>query len=405
MDQTDDPWTDVGSPSRRWDEPAVVVALVLILLGALWATALARPVDPADDSPEAGFARDMMTHHAQAVEMADIVRARTDDPTIRTLATDIVLTQQAQIGQFQGWLASWGLPVGSAEPAMSWMGHSMSGLMPGLATDEEIAELGELPPKQADARLLQLMIPHHRAALDMARAVLDLTERPEVVAAAQKTIAAQGSEIELMQELLVERGLPRVGPTSMSMPSTTGEGHGQPEDILSTMLRTLPIAAGLAALAWLLLDSMRRRQQWVGDRSPLLTTDLGLRVIVIVGLAISGVIHLGLVPEHLEESSSVGLFFALSGGGALFIGAWILAWPRRASFMTASALSLALMIVYLISRTVGIPVLASEVEPLDAAGIVANVVEAVVVIVSLWILRARFPRSAHDERSVLPEGT
>jgi uncharacterized protein (DUF305 family) len=47
----------------------------------------------------------MMVHHAQAVEMAEIVRDRTENPQTRTLATDIALTQQAQIGQMQGWLA------------------------------------------------------------------------------------------------------------------------------------------------------------------------------------------------------------------------------------------------------------------------------------------------------------
>lgn len=382
----------------------VVVALVLILLGAVWATALARPALPADDSPEAGFARDMMTHHAQAVEMADIVRARTKDPTIRILATDIVLTQQAQIGQFQGWLATWGLPIGSPEPAMAWMGHPMTGLMPGLATDDEIAELRDLSSKKADARLLQLMIPHHRAALTMARAILDLTDRPEVVAAARKTIAAQGAEIELMQQLLDERGYPRVGPSSMSqMPAPASEGHGGGADLSSTFVRTIPIAAGLAALAWLLIDSMRRRQEWVGDRPPLLTTDLALRIVVLAALAVSGVIHLGLTPEHLDESTSAGLFFALSGAASLCIGAWVLAWPRRASFVAATALSLVLMVVYLVSRTVGIPVVASEVEPVDAVGVVANIAEGVVVIVALWITRARFVRSApSDEGSALP---
>ena len=397
--------SDSTPPSRRWDEPAVVLALVLILLGALWATALARPIDPADDSPEAGFARDMMTHHAQAVEMADIVRARTKDPTIRVLATDIVLTQQAQIGQFQGWLAAWGLPIGSAEPAMSWMGHPTPGLMPGLATDEEIAALGELPPKEADARLLQMMIPHHRAALTMARAILDMTDKPEVVAAGRKTLEAQGAEIALMQELLVERGYPRVGRTSMSqMPGPTAEGHGGGGSALTTFIRTIPIAAGLGALAWLLLDTVRRRQEWVGDRPPLLTGHLAVRSIAIAGLAISGVIHLALMPEHLQESTSAGLFFGLSGAVSLFVAAWILAWPRRASFVAASATALTLIVVYLLSRTVGIPVLASEVESIDALGITAKVLEIIVLITSVWVVRSYLPRSTHPEdRSELTE--
>jgi uncharacterized protein (DUF305 family) len=44
----------------------------------------------------------MIVHHAQAVEMAEIVRDRTQSDDIRILASDISLTQQAQIGIMQG---------------------------------------------------------------------------------------------------------------------------------------------------------------------------------------------------------------------------------------------------------------------------------------------------------------
>lgn len=59
---------------------------------------------PGDASADAGFARDMATHHAQAVEMAMIVHSRTDDPEVATLAMDIALTQQSQIGIMRTWL-------------------------------------------------------------------------------------------------------------------------------------------------------------------------------------------------------------------------------------------------------------------------------------------------------------
>ena len=64
----------------------------------------------------------MMVHHAQAVEMAEIVRGKTESEDVGTLAPDIALTQQGQIGQMQGWLQVWGLSPTGSEPAMSWMG-------------------------------------------------------------------------------------------------------------------------------------------------------------------------------------------------------------------------------------------------------------------------------------------
>src|SRR5215217_4663377 len=122
----------------------------------------------------------MMVHHAQAVAMAEIVRDRTDSDSVRLLATDIALGQQAQIGIMQGWLGAWGLPVTGSEPAMAWMGHPTDGLMPGMANPEEIDRLSQLPPDRADVLFLRLMIVHHQAAIPMAEEILGRTDEPEV---------------------------------------------------------------------------------------------------------------------------------------------------------------------------------------------------------------------------------
>ena len=171
------PHKDRPSPQR-----GNVVILILALLAALFAgaalTLVLAPRPPGDDSVEAGFARDMMVHHAQAVQMAEIVRDKTQSEDVRIMASDIALTQQAQIGQMQGWLAVWGLPVAGTEPAMSWMEHPTEGPMPGMATPEEIGRLYDAPPEEADAMFLRLMIPHHRAAVPMAEAALERTDRP-----------------------------------------------------------------------------------------------------------------------------------------------------------------------------------------------------------------------------------
>jgi uncharacterized protein (DUF305 family) len=126
---------------------AVLAVATVVFFGlVVWMYLSGRP--PGDDSVEAGFARNMMVHHAQAVEMAEIVRDRTESEEIRILATDIALTQQAQIRMMQGWLDVWGLPATSTEPAMAWMGHPTEGRMPGMASPEEVNRLGELPPER-----------------------------------------------------------------------------------------------------------------------------------------------------------------------------------------------------------------------------------------------------------------
>lgn len=393
----DDVSIDDISPSRRWDEPVVLVALVAIVVGAVWTALLSAPTSPATDSSEAGFARDMMSHHSQAVEIAEIVRDRTRDPIIDILATDIALTQQAQIGQFQGWLAAWGLPISSPDPSMTWMGHPTKGLMPGLSTDREIAGLRDLAPAKMDAAFLQMMIPHHRAALAMARAVLDLTDRPEVVAAARKTLDAQGAEIQQMQELLVARGYERVGATPMAqMPPVD---HDLEQGVAGDIVRWAPAGIALAALAWLVIDSMKRRAIWAGIAAPPVAVPLSWRTIAIVGLTLSGLIHIGLTPQHFQESPGGGIFFAASGSVQLIVGAWLLAWPQRVAAATGVAATSILIVIYVLSRTTGLPG-TDSLEPFDALGIITKILEIAALAACLTLLKlASGGAGAHDSTS------
>ncbi|MDP8972321.1 MAG: DUF305 domain-containing protein [Actinomycetota bacterium] len=215
------------SPRDGWF-PRISVLTALLVVGAILLSAVAgaalaslltddaSPGDdsaevgseaPTEDSAEAGFARDMMVHHAQAVQMAEIVRDKTESEEIRTMAADIALTQQAQIGQMQGWLAVWGLPATGREPAMTWMGHPTEGRMPGMASPEELNDLQRASPEEADVLFLQLMIPHHEAAIPMSEAVLEETDRPEVERLAGAIAASQQGEIEMMKGLLNQRGV------------------------------------------------------------------------------------------------------------------------------------------------------------------------------------------------------
>lgn len=217
----------MSTPSPR-RSPVVVLAacLVAAALGAAAALVFSNAGGPpGDDSPEAGFARDMSVHHAQAVEMATIIRDRTDDLTVRTLAYDILTSQQQQIGQMYAWIRSWELPQLSDRTAMVWMSgmdhsgmsgsdadHTMAmsllpdGRMPGMASAEEMAELRSAEGRAAEIQFLRLMIVHHRSGVMMAQAALDLCEEDQVLELARSMATAQAAEIHTMTDLLEERG-------------------------------------------------------------------------------------------------------------------------------------------------------------------------------------------------------
>lgn len=211
-DNTTTPDENTTPPPHPRFDPRILLACAALILGSalgFWGGRQSvRP--PAENSAEVGFARDMAHHHAQAVTMAQLLYDRTDDPDMRFLALDILLTQQAQIGQMQGWLRVWDRSLISAEPAMAWMGMPTTGPMPGMATVEDINRLRDLSGDEAEVLFLQLMIPHHRGGVEMANAVLKSTRRPEVIALAQAIVNSQVNEIAFMQALLQQKGLPPV---------------------------------------------------------------------------------------------------------------------------------------------------------------------------------------------------
>lgn len=227
---------DADRPVRR---PSVwVVVSTTITLTAL-AAALVVTVSPyqltrvpPEGSADAGFTRDMMAHHAQAVEMAEILRGATDDPQMRLLASDIALTQQAQIGQMLAWLDLWGLPARGQDPPMAWMGMGVDSMtdMPGMASRNDLTELASLEGGGAERRFLELMIAHHAAGVDMAEAALDRTQARVVRQLARQIAVAQRSEMETMEGLLAARRGDSTAPVDGMADDMPDDGTEMPHD-------------------------------------------------------------------------------------------------------------------------------------------------------------------------------
>lgn len=202
----------VASPERRGifvpfpTSAFAAVLLAVVLFGAAVLAWSAWPRAPADDSAEAGFLRDMITHHAQAGEMSLIIRDRTGDENLRFLSTDIAMTQATQLGAMQGYLDLWDVPLTGEDKPMTWMGHPVDGRMPGMAAPEEIQQLRSLPVDGAEVLFLQLMIRHHQGGIEMAEAVLDRSDQDQVVFLAERIVLSQQTEIDAMNDMLVARG-------------------------------------------------------------------------------------------------------------------------------------------------------------------------------------------------------
>ena len=238
-----DRWRNFGAPALA------VVTVAALCLGVLLGWLTFRPTGPADDSVEAGFARDMSEHHAQATQMSILAMQRTEDEQVRRLATDIVNNQEFERGMMATWLVDWGLPRARAGERMAWMDshdHASMDLpegvtMAGMATPEEIQELTDASGKEAEVLFLKLMTTHHIAGVEMAQAALDGAQDERVLGVAQRMVDAQSGEVELMDRMLRDRGSePREDvatwlkthgpeaedPATTDDADTTGGGHG-----------------------------------------------------------------------------------------------------------------------------------------------------------------------------------
>ena len=202
-----------GADRLRTALLAVIGAGLLVLGGGLgFALGSDRPPS---DSVDVGFSRDMSAHHLQAVEMANLAQARSDDPEIGRLGFDLAETQLNQVGRMQGWLVLWDLSITGGD-RMAWMsggehgGHDMGamdgGLMPGMATDEELARLRTLSGEEFDVLFLQLMTRHHQGGYDMASSAVENADEPAVRTLARSIVESQSAEVALMTGMLAQRG-------------------------------------------------------------------------------------------------------------------------------------------------------------------------------------------------------
>lgn len=201
-DEAGTPVSGEGSrpAARRFGLLVVVAAVVVgLLVGYAGGVLTPRLTRPGDASAEAGFARDMTTHHAQAVEMAMLAYQRGTDPEVVSISLDIATGQQGEIGIMQTWLNSWGLDPTGSQPRMSWMpdGTRMmkDGLMPGMATPEEMARLRAAQGRELDVLFLDMMIKHHIGGVHMIDAVLEHGDEPEVVRTAQTMKNTQQTDL------------------------------------------------------------------------------------------------------------------------------------------------------------------------------------------------------------------
>ncbi|MEV7194140.1 DUF305 domain-containing protein [Streptomyces sp. NPDC093510] len=149
-----------------------------------------------DDSPNTAdftYTQMMIVHHGQALKMTELAPKRAESSRVKRLADRISAAQRPEIGAMKGWLKSHGGPREHA-------GHDHA-TMPGMADDEQMAQLRAAKGRAFDELFLKLMITHHSGAVTMATDVLSDGNNIQVEEMANDVVAQQSSEISRMRDM------------------------------------------------------------------------------------------------------------------------------------------------------------------------------------------------------------
>lgn len=143
------------------------------------------------------FAYEMIEHHQQAIDMADLALTNSQNAEVKALASQIKAEQTPEVTQLQRWIDT----AGGRGSAMSGSGHDMHGMM----SDSDLEELRNTTGAAFDRLFLEGMIAHHEGALMMVH-MIEGDSNAEVRKFAARVVTVQSAEIKQMKEMLAALG-------------------------------------------------------------------------------------------------------------------------------------------------------------------------------------------------------
>lgn len=165
------------------------------------------------------FMQGMIHHHAQAVEMVDLLKSHTQNPDMQKLGQRIEISQRDEIKMMRHWLEAHGQqapdPLAqdshdmSSMPGMSMGSRPDTPMMPGMLTADQMRQLSDAHGTNFDRLFLQGMIRHHGGALTMVKdlfATAGAAQDGDIFAFASDVDADQRMEIDRMSRMLEELG-------------------------------------------------------------------------------------------------------------------------------------------------------------------------------------------------------
>ena len=196
--------------NHNFTRPAVAVLAAVALGAPLTACA----PDDADSQSQASasaarahndadvrFARQMIPHHAQALEMVDLAEGRPLSSDVGALAEEIRAAQTPEIKQMSGWLREWGERVPSIMADHGSGGAAGMLSMEGMMSEQDMSDLAEASDSTFQQMWLSMMIEHHAGAIAMAQAEERNGKFDPAIAVARSIASSQQQQIRTMKRL------------------------------------------------------------------------------------------------------------------------------------------------------------------------------------------------------------
>jgi uncharacterized protein (DUF305 family) len=153
---------------------------------------------------DAAFIADMIPHHEGAVEMAEMAQNQAESPELQAMADDIIAAQESEIAKMESIAEGLPEPDGGSMDMDMGLGGEHSDHSGHMGMDKSEMGMDMDPAELADAdnfdlAFVNMMIPHHEGAIEMAQDLLAEGENAELQAMAYSIIDSQSAEIKQMK--------------------------------------------------------------------------------------------------------------------------------------------------------------------------------------------------------------
>ena len=165
-----------------------------------------KPVDPTKhDFMDVDFAKKMIVHNQQGIQMADIAKEHAVSEPVRRVAATISSELSADTQRYVGWLTDWKEPYFNLADFPEMDGHDMYPTHPGMASLGELEKLKAATGYSVDEQFLNLMIKHHEGADEMANSIaFKEMQFGQMIDLKTRTLKRQAEELQTMKQLQVK---------------------------------------------------------------------------------------------------------------------------------------------------------------------------------------------------------